>query len=608
MAQAACAPLAIRARGLARAKSAAPNHGVGSRRRLGSNVSASSNALLETALRQQPALLALGRSLVGSAGEDLVQDALLAAVRHPRPVTNPLAWCRRVLKNRAVSRHRTATRRQDREERCGAPDDPESLESLAARTQILDALVEEWAKLEAPYAETLRLRFEEGLTAREIGERLDCPTNTASWRLREGVSRLRARLDERFGDRRHWLGALVAVPGVTSGVPKAAATTTHPMKTISALLLAATAVTVTAVAANASEPQNDRSDGADGVGAAAVSSNATVPNAHRQGSTAMGSPAMGRGKATEDDMASAESRAPFGDLPVGYGVMIETAGTGMEACGEEIGDLASIGRDVYAGCAEDAGFDPQSEFSMAVSFASLDGEQTRAVQEGGSEQGGSALASCLEAQLFDAEMELSGFSGTLTFMFRSLRPDEESPQAIAARASALPAEVFPELDIAWRGPADAPMTVLECIDPDCPFTRRAAASLDRLLDEHDGRVRVAQLQQPLAMHAGARRKSRALVAAANHDGYWAAADYLHTHPGPFDNEDFGALAAELDLDAATFLQEIDSADTEAALVAQEEACAVAGSRGTPTFFVEGHRMPGAVPYEALDALVDQQQP
>lgn len=566
-------------------------------------MSASSNALLETALRQHPALLALGRSLVGSAGEDLVQDALLAAVRHPRPVANPLAWFRRVLKNRAVSQHRSASRRRDREERNEVQDDPESPELLTQRTQILDALLEEWASLEAPYAETLRLRFEEELTAREIGERQDCPTNTASWRVREGVSRLRARLDERFGDRQHWLGALVAVPGLTSGVPKAAATTTHPMKTASILAIAT--ISVTAAVATLAKSSMESSPASSPTRPALAAESPAGPPKGEHSSRAA-NPSVPGGMPTALASGPTDTRALAAEFPVSYGVMIESRGTGREDCAEEISELASLGREVYPGCAEDAGFDPQAKFSMEVEYASVDGQRTRTAKPSLSGSEGEQIVACLEDQLLSEEIDLSAFSGRLTLMFRPLGADEESPAAMAGRASALPAQVFPEFDLAWRGSPNAAATVLECVDPDCPFTRRAAASVDRLLDEHDGEVRVAQLQRPLPMHDGARKKSRALIAAAAHRQYWAAADYMHMHPGRFGNDDFRALATELDLDPDAFLRKIDSEDTAHALDQQEEACMAAGARGTPTFFVEGHRMAGAVPYEALEMLVEQQ--
>ena len=163
---------------------------------------------------------------------------------------------------------------------------------------------------------------------------------------------------------------------------------------------------------------------------------------------------------------------------------------------------------------------------MEVEYASVDGQRTRTAKASLAGSEGEQIVACLENHFLSEEIDLSPFSGRLTLTFRPLGADEESPVAMAGKASALPAQVLPEFDLPWRGNPNAATTVLECVDPDCPFTRRAAASVDRLLDEHAGEVRVAQLQRPLPMHDGARRKSRALIAAAVHGQYWDAADYM----------------------------------------------------------------------------------
>ena len=159
----------------------------------------SSNAVSIAAERHYAALVSLGRHLVGADGADLVQDTLLAAIHNTRPVSNPLGWLRQAMRNRAISKHRGARRRQQREHWASSePELPPTPEEQVARSQLLDALHEEWSALPAAYEEALRLRFEDGLTAREIGQHQGCPTNTASWRVREGLKRLRERLDRRL--------------------------------------------------------------------------------------------------------------------------------------------------------------------------------------------------------------------------------------------------------------------------------------------------------------------------------------------------------------------------------------------------------------------------
>src|SRR6185436_18438084 len=94
--------------------------------------------------------------------------------------------------------------------RSNAPSPP-STERLARtrwpRIEAQRLMLEELAALEEPFRSTLVLRFQDELAPAEIARRLGIPAGTVRWRIHEGLSRLRARLDARPGGRESWLHA-----------------------------------------------------------------------------------------------------------------------------------------------------------------------------------------------------------------------------------------------------------------------------------------------------------------------------------------------------------------------------------------------------------------
>lgn len=143
--------------------------------------------------------------------EDLVQSTLLAALRRPPRAGVPLKpWLAKVMRNFARERVRTEERRRSREEArqretVRAHEAPAS-DELAERIELQKLLAELLLELPEPLRATLILRYHEGLSAAEIARRSGVPSGTVRWRVKEGLDRLRERLDERHGGtRRAWM-------------------------------------------------------------------------------------------------------------------------------------------------------------------------------------------------------------------------------------------------------------------------------------------------------------------------------------------------------------------------------------------------------------------
>ena len=156
------------------------------------------------------------------------------------------------------------------------------------------------------------------------------------------------------------------------------------------------------------------------------------------------------------------------------------------------------------------------------------------------------------------------------------------------------------------GPAEAPVTIVEYTDYQCPFCVRAQTTVDEILERYAGKVRLVYRDLPLDFHPRAFEASRAARCAGDQQRFWEYHRGLLIEPGDFGDADLERRAADLGLDTATFgeclASERHSADIRASL---EEASRL-GVRSTPTFFINGRRIAGAQPLEKFVAIIEEE--
>ena len=158
--------------------------------------------------------------------EDLVQDAYLTALRHPPDPDRPARpWFAQVVRNLVRMRRRGEARRHEREQVWGG--DSRAVptpEQLLERAHAHRALAEQVVLLDEPFRRTLLLRFVEGLDTARIAELEGIAQGTVRWRIKQGLDRLRAGLEEQAPGGR-WLRALV--PLAPGALPAAAPAGIH---------------------------------------------------------------------------------------------------------------------------------------------------------------------------------------------------------------------------------------------------------------------------------------------------------------------------------------------------------------------------------------------
>jgi predicted DsbA family dithiol-disulfide isomerase len=158
------------------------------------------------------------------------------------------------------------------------------------------------------------------------------------------------------------------------------------------------------------------------------------------------------------------------------------------------------------------------------------------------------------------------------------------------------------------GPADAPVTIVEFSDFNCPFCQRVVPTLKTLRLRYPEQVRIVYRHFPLDMHPRARAIAEAAVCADEQDAFWAFHDSVFEEADPLSDDEIFALAERVGVDREAL--EACLASGRAAEVVEQDiaAGAAAGVTGTPAFFVNGIRMSGAQPADAFVKLIEQELP
>lgn len=157
-----------------------------------------------------------------------------------------------------------------------------------------------------------------------------------------------------------------------------------------------------------------------------------------------------------------------------------------------------------------------------------------------------------------------------------------------------------------KGPADAPVTIVEFSDFECPYCSRVVPALDKLVDEYGDKVRLVFRHFPLNFHENAQKASEASLCAADQGKFWEMHDLMFEEQQQLAVQNLKEKAERLGLDTGAFNECLDSDQYAEQVQADLQAGVVAGVQGTPAMFINGRFLSGAQPYEAIAAIVDEE--
>jgi protein-disulfide isomerase len=157
-----------------------------------------------------------------------------------------------------------------------------------------------------------------------------------------------------------------------------------------------------------------------------------------------------------------------------------------------------------------------------------------------------------------------------------------------------------------RGPANAPVTIVEFSDFQCPYCGREYPVIERLMKEYDGKVRLVFRHYPLDFHPFAEKAAEAGACAQDQGKFWELHDKMFSNQAKLAVDDLKGYAKSVGLDAAKFDKCLDSGEKKQLVEDDLKAGSAAGVSGTPAFFINGLFVNGAQPYEQIKQTVDRE--
>ena len=157
-----------------------------------------------------------------------------------------------------------------------------------------------------------------------------------------------------------------------------------------------------------------------------------------------------------------------------------------------------------------------------------------------------------------------------------------------------------------RGPTNAPVTIVEFSDFQCPYCGREYPVIERLMKEYDGKLRLVFRHYPLDFHPFAQKAAEAGACAQDQGKFWELHDKMFSNQGKLAVADLKGYAKTLGMDATKFDKCLDSGEKKALVDDDLKAGSAAGVNGTPAFFINGIFINGAQPYEHMKQAVDRE--
>jgi protein-disulfide isomerase len=216
----------------------------------------------------------------------------------------------------------------------------------------------------------------------------------------------------------------------------------------------------------------------------------------------------------------------------------------------------------------------------------------------------SAIVSAVVLVLFAPGLFVAGY-------FTNAAVDDSGGGTVAARPTAQPtatvqptatppivvANVSVDDDPSW-GPADAPVTIVEFSDFQCPYCGRfATQTLPQIKQAYEGKILFVFRDFPLSsIHANAEKAAEAAGCANDQGKFWEYHDILYSNQSALDVASLKSYASQLGLDTATFDECLDSGAHAQEIQKDVQDGTSYGVNGTPAFFVNGLLVVGALPF------------
>ncbi len=156
----------------------------------------------------------------------------------------------------------------------------------------------------------------------------------------------------------------------------------------------------------------------------------------------------------------------------------------------------------------------------------------------------------------------------------------------------------------FKGPADAPITIVEFSDFQCPYCKRVLPSVEEVIKAYPGKIKLAFRHNPLPFHQQAKPAAKAAMAAHKQGKFWEMHDKLFENQTALKDENYKKWAKELKLDMKKFEKDFKDAASDKVIDEDMTFAQSNGAGGTPSFFINGVLLVGAQPTERFKEVID----
>lgn len=156
-----------------------------------------------------------------------------------------------------------------------------------------------------------------------------------------------------------------------------------------------------------------------------------------------------------------------------------------------------------------------------------------------------------------------------------------------------------------KGPENAPITIVEFSDFQCPFCKRVLPTVNDIMKNNEGKIRLAFRQHPLPFHPNATPAAKASLAANEQGKFWQMHDLLFENQQDLSEETIKKLAKQAGLNMTKFEADWKSNKFDEQIKQDIQFSTTNGATGTPAFFINGVLLSGAQPITAFQTVIDK---
>ncbi len=157
-----------------------------------------------------------------------------------------------------------------------------------------------------------------------------------------------------------------------------------------------------------------------------------------------------------------------------------------------------------------------------------------------------------------------------------------------------------------KGPADAPVTIVEFSDFQCPFCGRVEPTIKQIEDTYGDKIKFVWKNQPLPFHPNAMPAAKAAMAAYKQGKFWQMHDLLFANQRDLNEANYEKWAQQIGLDMDKFKSDMASQQVADEIAADSKEGASLGANGTPSFFINGRSVVGAQPFTSFQSVIDEE--